>query len=121
MGAATRNGHTIIITMMYLPYGRDALAVKLLNWGFKARGKVTPIGVLVEPLEGAANLTPKVPANAKLAKAEKVVTQSSGISPSGLPIKLILIPILLVVLLRLRVRIKMWKRARYRRMNPTAS
>ena len=121
VGAATRNGHTIIITMMYLPYGRDALAVKLLNWGFKARGKVTPIGVLVEPLEGAANLTPKVPANAKLAKAEKVVTQSSGISPSGLPIKLILIPILLVVLLRLRVRIKMWKRARYRRMNPTAS
>lgn len=121
VGAATRNGHTIIITMMYLPYGRDALAVKLLNWGFKARGKVTPIGVLVEPLEGAANLTPKASANAKIAKAEKVVTQSSGISPSGLPIKLILIPILLVVLLRVRVRIKMWKRARYRRMNPTAS
>ena len=121
VGAATRNGHTIIITLMHLPYGRDALAIKLLNWGFRARGKVTPVGVLVEPLEGAAKLTPKAPANAKIAKAEKAATQSSGISPSGLPIKLILIPILLVVLLRVRVRIKMWKRSRYRRMKPTAS
>jgi len=121
VGAATRNGHTIIITMMHLPYGRDALAIKLLNWGFRARGKVTPIGVLVEPLEGAAKFTPEAPANAKIAKTEKAVTQSSGISPSGLPIKLLLIPILLVVLLRVRVRIKMWKRARYRRIKPTAS
>lgn len=121
VGAATRNGHTIIITMMHLPYGRDALAIKLLNWGFRARGKVTPIGVLVEPLEGAPKLTPEAPANAKIAKTEKAVTQSSGLSPSGLPIKLVLIPILLVVLLRVRVRIKMWQRARYRRMKPTAS
>jgi len=124
VGAATRNGHTIIITMMHLPYGRDALAIKLLNWGFRARGKVTPVGVLVEPLEAAPNVSPRAPANAKIAKtekAEKATTQNSGLFPSGLPLKLILIPILIVVILRTRVRIKMWRRARYRRMKPTAS
>jgi len=124
VGAATRNGHTIIITMMHLPYGRDALAIKLLNWGFRARGKVTPVGVLVDPLEPAPHVSPRAPANAKIAKvekAEKATTQNSGLFPSGLPLKLILIPILIVVILRTRVRIKMWRRARYLRMKPTAS
>jgi len=49
IGAATRDGHTIIITLMHLTYGRDALATQLLDWGFSADGKVKPVGVLVKP------------------------------------------------------------------------
>jgi len=49
IGAATRDGHTIIITLMHLTYGRDALAAQLLDWGFSADGKVKPVGVLVKP------------------------------------------------------------------------
>lgn len=51
IGAATRDGHTIIITLMHLTYGRDALAKQLFDWGFKADGKVKPVGVLVKPLK----------------------------------------------------------------------
>ncbi len=48
---ATRDGRTIIVTLMHLTYGRDALATKLLDWGFAADGKVRPVGVLVAPLK----------------------------------------------------------------------
>lgn len=49
IGAATRDGHTIIITLMHLSYGRDALATQLFDWGFSADGKVQPVGLLVKP------------------------------------------------------------------------
>ena len=60
VGVATRNGHTLIITLMHLPYGRDALATALFNWGFTAIGKVEPVGNLVEPQSGS----PRVEATA---------------------------------------------------------
>jgi D-alanyl-D-alanine carboxypeptidase (penicillin-binding protein 5/6) len=50
IGAATRDGHTIIITMMHLTHGRDTLAEALFDWGFAADGKVQPVGILVKPL-----------------------------------------------------------------------
>ncbi|MGW4474062.1 D-alanyl-D-alanine carboxypeptidase family protein [Nonomuraea sp. NPDC004354] len=50
VGAATRNGHTIIVTIMrHEGYFWDEVE-KLLDWGFAARGKVVPVGVLVDPL-----------------------------------------------------------------------
>ena len=51
IGAATRDGHTIIITMLHLVHGRDALAAQLLDWGFSADGNVKPVGILVKPLK----------------------------------------------------------------------
>lgn len=47
IGVVKRDGHTIIITFMYLKYGRDALAKDLFDWGFKAIGEVEPVGKLV--------------------------------------------------------------------------
>ncbi|MFD1542312.1 D-alanyl-D-alanine carboxypeptidase family protein [Nonomuraea guangzhouensis] len=50
VGAATRGGHTIIVTIMrHDGYFWDEVA-DLLDWGFAARGKVTPVGRLVDPL-----------------------------------------------------------------------
>ena len=51
VGAATRGGHTIIATLMHSTVGtavwhEDAA---LLDWGFAAEGKATPVGQLVEP------------------------------------------------------------------------
>src|SRR4051794_15446830 len=49
VGAATRGGHTIIVTMLHAqPYFWDD-AKRLLNWGFAAEGKVEPVGTLVDP------------------------------------------------------------------------
>ncbi|MGI5269106.1 D-alanyl-D-alanine carboxypeptidase family protein [Nonomuraea sp. CA-218870] len=50
VGAATRNGQTIIVSIMkHEGYFWDEVA-DLLDWGFAARGKVTPVGQLVDPL-----------------------------------------------------------------------
>jgi serine-type D-Ala-D-Ala carboxypeptidase (penicillin-binding protein 5/6) len=60
VGAATRHGHTIVITLMHAnPYFWPE-AKSLLDWGFKAEGKVEPIGTLVDPQQ-AAPVTAKAP------------------------------------------------------------
>jgi D-alanyl-D-alanine carboxypeptidase (penicillin-binding protein 5/6) len=60
VGAATRNGHTLIVTLLHAqPYFWNE-AASLLTWGFRARGHVLPVGRLVEP--GAVATTTTVSA-----------------------------------------------------------
>ena len=49
VGAATRGGHTILVTLMNAPPDFWPQAKALLSWGFAARGKVAPVGTLVGP------------------------------------------------------------------------
>lgn len=57
IGAAKRNGHRIIVTLMYAyPRFRPA-ATALLDWGFAATGRVTPVATLANPLSPAASRT----------------------------------------------------------------
>jgi len=51
IGAATRNGHTIIATLMHSTVGKEVWHedAALMDWGFAALGKVTPVGQLVDP------------------------------------------------------------------------
>ncbi len=49
VGAATRKGRTLIVSMMGVKEASEAAAKKLLSWGFANADKVAPIGVLVEP------------------------------------------------------------------------
>lgn len=72
VGAARRNGHTIIIALMH---GTSLWkpATELLDWGFAADGKVRPVGTLVDPVDGkkpgstasVAATDPTVPTPAK--------------------------------------------------------
>lgn len=50
IGAATRGGHTLIVTLMRTDPRFWQDAERLLDWGFKARGRVIPVGTLVDPL-----------------------------------------------------------------------
>jgi D-alanyl-D-alanine carboxypeptidase (penicillin-binding protein 5/6) len=50
IGAATRGGHTILITLMHANPDFWPMAKDLLNWGFSAEGKVEPVGQLVSPV-----------------------------------------------------------------------
>jgi D-alanyl-D-alanine carboxypeptidase (penicillin-binding protein 5/6) len=50
VGAARRGGHTIIIALMHSPT-LWTYATQLLDWGFKARGNVKPVGRLVDPVD----------------------------------------------------------------------
>lgn len=50
VGAATRGGHTIVVSVMrHEGYFWEEVG-KLMDWGFSVRGKVTPVGQLVDPL-----------------------------------------------------------------------
>ncbi|MFC7590034.1 D-alanyl-D-alanine carboxypeptidase family protein [Nonomuraea antimicrobica] len=50
VGAATRGGHTIVVSIMrHEGFFWDEVA-SLLDWGFSVRGKVTPVGQLVDPV-----------------------------------------------------------------------
>jgi D-alanyl-D-alanine carboxypeptidase (penicillin-binding protein 5/6) len=48
IGMARRNGVTLIVTLLHCPALTEIDSAKsLLNWGFAADGKVTPVGTLV--------------------------------------------------------------------------
>jgi serine-type D-Ala-D-Ala carboxypeptidase (penicillin-binding protein 5/6) len=55
--AATRHGHTILVTLMHANPDFWPMARLLLNWGFHALGKVDPVGTLVGPLQPASAAT----------------------------------------------------------------
>jgi D-alanyl-D-alanine carboxypeptidase (penicillin-binding protein 5/6) len=50
VGAARRGGHTIIVALMHSP-ALWSYATQLLDWGFQARGRVRPVGLLVDPVD----------------------------------------------------------------------
>lgn len=60
IGAATRNGHTIIETLML--GGTDVFdqAAKLMDWAFAADGKVTPVGTLGGGAGAGAGVGPAI-------------------------------------------------------------
>ncbi|ETK33311.1 D-alanyl-D-alanine carboxypeptidase [Microbispora sp. ATCC PTA-5024] len=49
VGAARRDGHTIIVVVMHHPGGFWEEVAHLLDWGFAVRGKAAPVGQLVGP------------------------------------------------------------------------
>jgi len=55
IGMARRHGVTLIVTLLHCPALTEIKsAEKLLDWGFAADGKVTPVGTLVGPLQPPA-------------------------------------------------------------------
>ena len=65
IGAAERDGRTLIVTLLGIGEPSDQAARKLLNWGFKNRDRIVPVGELVDPLDAAAtseSVTPPPPA-----------------------------------------------------------
>ncbi|WP_245764924.1 D-alanyl-D-alanine carboxypeptidase family protein [Nonomuraea jiangxiensis] len=50
VGAATRGGHTIVVSIMRHEGGFWDEVAQLLDWGFEVRGRTTAIGKLVDPL-----------------------------------------------------------------------
>ncbi len=49
IGAARRNGHTLVVTLMNAPHGITEDASNLLTWGFKNYDQLHPVGMLVKP------------------------------------------------------------------------
>ena len=49
VGAARRNGHTLVVTMMNAPHGITEDASNLLTWTFDNYSRLAPVGTLVKP------------------------------------------------------------------------
>jgi len=83
VGAATRHGHTLLVTLMHAqPYFWDE-AKSLLNWGFGALGKVEPVGTLVDPQEPAAHVEA---AAAQQSPARTTIALSARHGGGGVPL-----------------------------------
>jgi D-alanyl-D-alanine carboxypeptidase (penicillin-binding protein 5/6) len=82
VGMARRNGVTLIVTLLHCPALTEInSAESLLNWGFAADGKVTPVGTLVGPLQPpSASPAAAVPP----ARAATASGSHPGASPSAL-------------------------------------
>jgi D-alanyl-D-alanine carboxypeptidase (penicillin-binding protein 5/6) len=106
VGAATRNGHTIIVSVMRDQANFWPEVQALLNWGFAADGHVTPVGELVSPLEPAPPVQPSptpsvqptvqaltvtAPPTAAAPAAKAAVKASSNASSDGVGISALLI------------------------------
>jgi len=88
VGMATRHGVTLIVTLLHCPALTEITsAEKLLNWGFAAAGKVTPVGTLVGPLlppSASPAAAASAPPRADLAtRSRPAVTSPSVLAAAG--------------------------------------
>ena len=82
VGAATRGGHTLVVTLMRTNPRYWPEAASLLDWGFSALAHdPEPVGRLVDPQPGADELarTDSTPAPVKPAASARLVTDQGGL------------------------------------------
>lgn len=98
VGAAKRNGHTILVSLMHSNPMFWPDAMKMLSWGFSARGKARPVGRLVDPAP-AAQPSPKAAAPGKTAMPPgKSGTAAAGgpFGGSGTPVIAVSVAVLIL-------------------------
>ncbi|WP_427885163.1 D-alanyl-D-alanine carboxypeptidase family protein [Kribbella sp. GL6] len=78
VGAARRNGHTLVVTMMNAPHGITQDAGNLLTWTFDNYGKLKPVGTLVKP----AAAPPKTQTQGKNGTDDKPTVRKAGEPPT---------------------------------------
>jgi D-alanyl-D-alanine carboxypeptidase (penicillin-binding protein 5/6) len=83
VGAANRQGTSLIVSLMGIHEASETAARKLLDWGFANRGLVTPVGVLVNPGDPPVEADGQsVPATEPSADAGTDATSTQAASPS---------------------------------------
>ena len=97
VGMATRHGVTLIVTLLHCPALTEITsAEKLLNWGFAADGKVSPVGTLVGPLlppSASPAAAAAAPSRADLASRPHPVTGPSVLAAAGFSCAAVLVAV----------------------------
>jgi D-alanyl-D-alanine carboxypeptidase (penicillin-binding protein 5/6) len=84
IGMAKRNGVTLIVTLLHCPALTEIdSAVSLLNWGFAADRKVTPVGTLVSAVLPTAPAPVRSAAAAAEAAAQAADRRVAGRPPAA--------------------------------------
>ncbi|MDX6284127.1 MAG: hypothetical protein QOH03_5198 [Kribbellaceae bacterium] len=78
VGAARRDGHTLVVTMMNAPHGITQDATSLLDWAFKSYSVLSPVGTLVKP---AAAAPPKTAEEATPGHGPNTSKKASALPP----------------------------------------
>jgi D-alanyl-D-alanine carboxypeptidase (penicillin-binding protein 5/6) len=85
IGMARRNGVTLIVTLLHCPALTEIdSAESLLNWGFAADGKVTPVGTLVSALPPAAPAPTRSAASRAIGRRAAARSPLAAAGPSAL-------------------------------------
>jgi D-alanyl-D-alanine carboxypeptidase (penicillin-binding protein 5/6) len=80
-GAATRGGHTLVVTLFQIKDPTEKAARALLDWGFANVDKVDAVGTLVEPgVTASPSLSPTPTVSAP---ATSDGTSAAGTAPAG--------------------------------------
>lgn len=85
VGAAARDGHRLVVTVMHTGGGSWKEAASLLDWGFAHEAAVQPVGLLVDPLPdppAQPDVVNDGPASASHPAAAAAAPGTSG--PSGI-------------------------------------
>jgi D-alanyl-D-alanine carboxypeptidase (penicillin-binding protein 5/6) len=85
IGAATRDGHTLIVSVMHGGMNIYAEAAQLLDWGFAADGRVKPVGELVGDLRPGHPGAPPTASYAVLSNAANSGAVHSAGAAGGSP------------------------------------
>jgi serine-type D-Ala-D-Ala carboxypeptidase (penicillin-binding protein 5/6) len=115
VGAAERDGRTLIVALMGINERSDVAAQKLLDWGFANANAITPVGNLAEPvdpiktdsepmLEGGGEIVLSTTDIANL-PVESVVVSDAPASPlpiGWIMVALVLLGFAMIALLRRR-------------------
>lgn len=83
IGAAVRNGHHLIVTMIHADPAFRVPAQALLDWGFAADGKAAPVGTLVGPTDAAVTAGVRAAAGAAALSSPAARTAAFRPIPSG--------------------------------------
>jgi D-alanyl-D-alanine carboxypeptidase (penicillin-binding protein 5/6) len=109
VGIAKRHGQTIVVTLMHAYPNFWPMARSLFNWGFKATGKVEPIGTLAQPAPPTLASALPTPNSAVVLRKEASVASGSGHSLPWLDIEVAsagTVGLALVVLVNRRRRLR---------------
>ena len=97
VGAAQRNGHRLVVTLMNSGYGTWKEAAQLLDWGFANYGRLAPVGELVTSAPSAPQ--PRGAATVHTAPVSASVGTAAGpVRPPApvLPLTLVAVSLLLL-------------------------
>jgi D-alanyl-D-alanine carboxypeptidase (penicillin-binding protein 5/6) len=108
-GAATRGGHTLVVTLFQIKDPTEKAARALLDWGFANVDAVVPVGTLVEPGVVVAPSPSASPSASEPATSGG--TSAAGTSPSGSRFQVPWLPLGLVVAVLVAIGV-WWRRRR---------
>jgi len=84
IGAATRGGRTLEVTLLHASPRVWHEAAALLDWGFAAAGRVTPVGQLVDPrVTGGPTAAPLEAGRGRVESRQGAVGSAPARTPAG--------------------------------------